>query len=240
MVNVVCLKWGTKFGPEYVNRLFYAVRRNTSIPFAFHCFTDNSEGLHKDIETHPLPHKLPGEGWWQKLYLFSNDIDIEGRIVFMDLDTLITGNIDDILSHNKGFVVLHDFFLIRMPNRKDRWGLGKEAVQSSIMSWEARKHTHIWTEFVKDAENIVRSYHPHGDQRWIQFQQKERLYWQDLFPNHIVSYKVHCGEKLASNARIVCYHGKPSIPESINTTTKVQGYTLKPAAWVKEYWKDEI
>ena len=43
--NVICIKWGTKFGPEYVNRLYHMVEKNLSIPHRFVCFTDNSEGL---------------------------------------------------------------------------------------------------------------------------------------------------------------------------------------------------
>jgi hypothetical protein len=26
--NVICMKWGTKYGPEYVNRLYAMVRRH--------------------------------------------------------------------------------------------------------------------------------------------------------------------------------------------------------------------
>ena len=26
--NVICVKWGTKFGPEYVNRLYKMVEKN--------------------------------------------------------------------------------------------------------------------------------------------------------------------------------------------------------------------
>ena len=30
-VNVVCMKWGTRYGPEWVNRLYGMVRRNSPI-----------------------------------------------------------------------------------------------------------------------------------------------------------------------------------------------------------------
>lgn len=240
MINVVCLKFGNKYDARYVNRLFWAVRRNTTVPFKFHCFTEQTNGIVSDIKTHPLPHNLPGVGWWHKLYMFSKDIPIEGRIFYVDLDTLVTGNLDDLLSFNKGFMCLRDLFLARMsPHYKDRFGTAKEAVGSGVMSWEAGKHTQIWDSFIKNPQAVVQSLHPHGDQKWIQKQQTERRYWQDKFPGQIVSFKVHCRNGLPRNTRIVCYHGKPSIPESINKTTKVQGYTIPPTKWIKKYWKDE-
>jgi hypothetical protein len=172
--------------------------------------------------------------------LFSSSVGLTGRVVYFDLDTLITGNIDNILQHNTGFVVLHDFYRIMQPNRRDKFGLGSEAVGSGVMSWEAGNHAHIWNTFVANPQQAINSLKPHGDQKWIERQQSDRLYWQDLFPEQFISFKVHCRNGLPDNARVVCYHGKPSIPESINNTTKVQGYTLQPAPWVEEYWKDEL
>ena len=44
MKNVICMKWGDKFGPEYVNRLHRMVEKNLTIPHRFVCFTDNGDG----------------------------------------------------------------------------------------------------------------------------------------------------------------------------------------------------
>ena len=35
MANIICMKWGTKYGPEYVNRLASMVKRNITIPYRF-------------------------------------------------------------------------------------------------------------------------------------------------------------------------------------------------------------
>lgn len=227
MYNVACIKWGTKFTPEYVNRLFYGVRRNANVPFAFHCFTDNDAGIDSKIQTHPLPHKNV-EGWWQKLYLFSDEIPIEGRVLFLDLDTLVVDNIDHFITHNKGFTVMRDL-----------WRRGRDDVGSAVMSFEIGKHTHIWNTFIENPVAAVKSLHPHGDQKWIQRHQTERNYWQDKYPNQIVSFKSHCRQGVPSHARLICYHGKPSIIESITTTTRVQGFVIKPTPWVNKYWKDD-
>lgn len=232
MINVVCLKWGTKYGSEYVNRLYKAVTRHTTIPFTFHCFTENPVGIDQGVVTHPLPYQGL-DGWWNKLYLFSKDVPLTGRVFFIDLDTLITGNIDQLLQHNTGFVVLRDFF-----TGIAKTVIGNDNMGSGLLSWETGQHTHIWNTFAADPHRAIQSLHPHGDQKWVQRQQTDRLYWQDLFPNQVVSYKVHCRDGLPADARVVCYHGKPSIPESINNTTKAQWWVINPAPWVADHWKD--
>ena len=79
--NVICIKWGTKFSFEYVNRLYKMVEKNLTVPHRFVCFTDDSEGILEEIETRPLPELndtgLP-EKAWKKLGLFTNQLaDLE-------------------------------------------------------------------------------------------------------------------------------------------------------------------
>jgi len=228
MYNVICLKHGTKYDSDYVNKLYFGMKRNTTVDFLFHCFTDDNDGIHEDIIPHPLPYKNV-EGWWQKLYLFSDEINIEGRILFLDLDTLITGNIDKYITHNDGFVTLRDF-----------WAKG-DNVGSAILSYEVGKHKKIWDTFIIDPQKAITELAPHGDQKWIQKHHRanERTYWQDLFPNEVLSFKTHCRGGVPPDGKIICFHGKPSIPESINTITRVQGFVIPPTKWVEEYWKNE-
>lgn len=233
MINIVCLKWGTKYSPEYVNRLYYGVRRNLTIPFAFHCFTEDSGGFDEDVVVHPLPHRNIGEevaGWWQKIYLFAPDNGLSGRVFYLDLDTLIVGNIDHLVTTPQPLVVLRDFMNLQNNN-----------MGSGVMAWNQEEVSHLWDKFFNNNPiAIAKSFHPHGDQRYIQREQQQRSYWQDLFPTEVISYKVHCRDGLPEGAKIVCFHGKPSIPESISTTTKVHGYTLPPAPWVKDYWNNDF
>ena len=226
MYNVVCLKWGDKFTPEYVNRLFYGVRRNTTVPFTFHCFTEDSTGLDPEIQIQPLKHPEI-QGWWQKLYLFSDEVDIDGRVLFIDLDTLIVGNIDLYVVHGSGFAVMQDL-----------WQKGKN-VSSALMNFETHKHKHIWDSFVADPKAAIRSLHPHGDQKWIQKHPDAKIFWPTMYPNEIVSFKSDCRGGIPPKAKIICYHGKPSIIESMTIRTNVQRFVIPPTPWVAEYWKDE-
>ena len=55
MKNVICMKWGTKFSPEYVNVLASRVKKNITGDYRFVCFTDDTTGLSPLVETRPLP-----------------------------------------------------------------------------------------------------------------------------------------------------------------------------------------
>ncbi len=45
--HILCMKWGTKYGPEYVNRLYAMVRRHLQGDFNFVCLTDNAQGIRR-------------------------------------------------------------------------------------------------------------------------------------------------------------------------------------------------
>ena len=196
MINVICLKWGNKYDAEYVNKLYRGVCRNLALPFEFTCFTENSIGIDPYIKIEPLPFNRI-TSWWQKLYLFSPHVPLSGRVFYIDLDTLITGNIDDIASVDTGFVVLRDFFF------RVAQGVNTHSMGSGLMSWDVGKHQQIWNNFIDAPAKHASQLHPHGDQRWIQKQELNRVYWQDLFPEQIVSFKCFLlyGDDLASTGK---------------------------------------
>ena len=53
-VNIVCMKWGTRYGPEWVDRLYGMVMRNTSWTVRFVCLTDDGTGIRPEVEIKPL------------------------------------------------------------------------------------------------------------------------------------------------------------------------------------------
>ena len=233
MVKIICLKWGVLYGPEYVNRLYNGIKRNCSLPFELHCFTDDSNGIDGRVITHPLPHSDTIFSWWNKIWLFSDEVPFEKdeRLFYLDLDTLITGNIDYLLMDNTGgLVMLQDFY----------WGLAKSATQSAsgVMAWNAKRHTHVWNSFIAEPHGAMQSVHPHGDQVFIGKALRNNIsYWQDLYPNQIVSFKVHCRETLPASAKIVCFHGNPSIPEAATMSWKSWKYEAEAQPWIMDYWK---
>lgn len=234
MINVVCLKWGDKYGPEYVNRLYLAIKRNTTLDFQFWCLTENTHGILPAIKTLPLLFPDHLESWWNKISLFSSDngLPLGEQIFYIDLDTLIVRNIDSLfkVALVPEIVVLRDFYQ----------GLAKTAgmIGSGLMSWKHGNYDHIWEKFWKDPSAAIDSVSPHGDQAWIWSQLSSCRYWQVLCPGAVVSFKMHCQQGIPPDAKIICYHGTPSIPESVTYQGRQWRWNLTPQPWVLDHWKD--
>ncbi len=78
-VTVLCVRFGQKYGPDYVERLRNMVSRHMTIPYEFACLTDD-------------PNHIPGvrtiyqrssgyiKPWWHKIHMFDPTLDVSGRI----------------------------------------------------------------------------------------------------------------------------------------------------------------
>jgi hypothetical protein len=53
--HIITLKWGTRYGPGYVNRLAASVGRNSNSPITINCFTDDPSGIDPSVQIHPIP-----------------------------------------------------------------------------------------------------------------------------------------------------------------------------------------
>lgn len=176
-LNVVCLKHGTKYGPEYVNKLHSMILRHLTVPHRFVCFTDNEQGLNADIEVRTLPADQGLHGWWWKLYLFQPGHFPNGdTILFFDLDMVIVSNIDKLIEYLPAeFVGLED--VGRIFNRAPKLG-------SAVMRWPANKFSDIWENFNANRNLALKM---HGDQDWIWAIGKGYI---KFFPREwIISYK---------------------------------------------------
>ena len=208
MLNICCIRAGDHFSPAYVSVLFDSVRRNLADGFEgkFICFTDQADPLDDAIEVRPLPANLPG--WWSKLALFKPGLFPDGeRVLFFDLDTLITGRLDEIAAYDGPFAILRDFF------RPD-------GLQSAVMAWRAGECSEIWASY--EAAGCPMD-DTGGDQVWIERTQLAcAVRLQDVFPGAFVSFKQIKGPP--EKASVVCFHGRPR-PHEIQF------------GWVPEVWK---
>lgn len=105
---IVCMKWGSLYPSEYVNVLYNAVKANCKSKYRFICFTDNHNGLLPEIEVRPIVDmELPERAWrsgaWPKISVFTREaFNFEGRALFIDLDTIITGDLESFFNTSNG------------------------------------------------------------------------------------------------------------------------------------------
>lgn len=225
MITVACVYWGTKFPEKYVYNLKAAVKRNTTVKHRFVALTDR--GL-PGIE---CVYLKPGyKGWWNKMQVFNNTLGLGNRVVYLDLDTVITGNIDWLLNYDGDFMGIEDLGATNwwQPHLKGR-------LQTGLMSFNMNKMYPIWQEFNLWGEEKVRTYR--GDGEYLQDLLKKRDFAQALYPGQVKSYKYHVYPDNIDKASIVCFHGRPSIEEAISTTIKTARMTYYKQDWIKDYWK---
>jgi hypothetical protein len=232
MKNVLCIKWGSKYSADYVNKLYSMVERHLSLSHRFVCLTEDTTGLNSEIETRPL---LRTELKWSytKFELFEKELhDITGQILFLDLDVVINNSIDDLFlfEPDAKFVGIKD------------WKI--DCINASCMRFYVGEHSYVidnWYEAVKTkftegeffdkalgAEKKIyqdlNSFPPAvywGDQEWTTRQLKEQNVDIIHYPfDWLQSYKY--GYDM--NSKIVIFHGSPK-PHEVEDT------------WVKENWK---
>ena len=196
MLQIVCINAGNYLGrgKEYVQILADMVSRNLAEGYEgqFTVFTDDPED-YPGINKRPLPHDGLN-GWFNKLALFKKGVFDEGdRVIFLDLDTVLAGPLDDIFAYNGKFAILRDFYR--------PWGK-----QSSVMAWTPCEDTyHIWNSFeASEFPNM-----PGGDQEWIELTYQNPDIWQDLYPGRFVSFKVHCKDGPPKKSSVIVFHGNP-------------------------------
>lgn len=184
-----------EFKPAHVTALQTQVARWA--PFAtFECLSDVDV---PGVNCRKLQRNWPG--WWSKLELF--DPALGGDFLFMDLDTVITGPLDDFEKISKR-TLLRDFY---RDGTKLRDGLG-----GGLIYLPRGEGGEVWNEFTANPRSAMQMYR-RGDQ-WL-FEKfwlgTDTARWQDVLPGQVVSWKVHCAknDRVPPEARVVCFHGQP-------------------------------
>lgn len=225
MITVTCVLWGNKFSEEYVHKMKSMVKRNTTIDHNFVCFSD------RDIEGVDTKLLQPGlNSWWNKMQVFNTKYRLSERIVYLDLDTIITNNIDWLLNYKGKFMGIEDVGAINahQPHLIDK-------LQSGVMAWDYSSNGRVWDLFSKNpmATNIFR-----GDGEYLDSVMFLPDMVQKLYPGRLKSYKYQVyPNKLTNKTSIVCFHGRPSIKNAISSTTKTPSRVYTAQNWIKDYWK---
>jgi hypothetical protein len=253
-VNVICMKWGSMYGPEYVNRLHRAVARHLQRPHRFVCMADDGTGLDAEVEVRPLPSLgLPAghqDRRWQKLAVYGRELfDLKGVALFLDLDLVIVGSLEPFFEHPGRFLILRDDDLFRSkPLRKlrparDRF-LGSVG-NSSVFRFEIGAHPEILDAYLADPEAATARFEI--SQQFLTFQ-LQRLgllqYWPEGW---CVSFKNACVPRLwrsyfanpviPPGALIVVFAGSPKMSEVMGGGGSRWYRRIGPAPWLHEAWR---
>jgi hypothetical protein len=169
MLTVVTWLWSQKgrqiqYKPEYVNTWGRMISRHLTIPHRLLCITDNPEGI--EIDTYPLwpfPDVI-NPAWgvtrpqcYVRLKAFSTEMrDILGdRFVSIDLDCVVTGNLDAMLSRTEDFII-------------NRGETKRNTYNGSMWMMNTGAREQVWTTFSQAGiKRALANGYMGSDQAWI-------------------------------------------------------------------------
>ncbi|MEM8855654.1 MAG: hypothetical protein AAGD34_18265 [Pseudomonadota bacterium] len=242
--TIVCMKWGTAYGADYANTLHNMVLRHTARPLRFVCFTDDAAGLDPAIEPKPLPPiDLPASHqWkaWRKIALTQKDLgDVTGRFLFIDLDVVVTGTIDDFFDHapDASYCVIENW---TQPGS----GIGN----TSVFRLDVGSHTEVYDTLMADPEGTVARFP--NSQTFQSRTISERTFWpapwcvsfkHALVPRFPMNYVRPAA--LPADAKVICFTGYPNPdhardgvwPEKV--WYKRLRKKIRPTPWIAEHWR---
>ena len=248
-VNIVCMKWGDKYGPEYVNILYGMVNRNITLPFRFICLTEKPEGIRSEVDIKPLPYfEEPGPEYlryclaWRKIAVFDEKFyDIEGKILFLDLDVVIIDNIDCFFGFSEKLSIIENW------SQK-----GRLIGQASAFCFEKGKYSHLLEKYRQEPELVLKN-----ETEQVYITRELGLGNFDYFPDEwCKSFKFHCmpggflnsfvtPTKIPKNVKIIVFHGHPNPDEAISGVWgghvpwfKKFYKTIKPTKWIADFWHE--
>lgn len=250
-LTCICIKWGTLYPTEHVNRLYRAVLRNTSRRVSFYCMTDDAVGLDPDITVLPLADQpydtrmqaaqktVKKQGALRKIAMFDPSLFAQdvGTVLALDLDILITGNLDEMADFAPGHIAMRGPF---KPGASPyTYGEG------SFIKFEPANHGFLYTQMRDAPEDSVRMCQG-SEQTYTSTLATQRGLFTAYPDAWIVSFKYHCrpprpfnllrAPTLPDQAKVVCFHGRPNVDEAKDGFRSDPFHATRPAQWITDNW----
>lgn len=248
--TILCIKWGSKYGSRYVNRLYRGVGRHLDGPFRFVCLTDDATGIDPGVDVQPLPvtpfdeaafDARKGGETWRKVGLLQPGLaDLTGDTLFLDLDIVLTGDLNPLFEYCPGqFCVIQDWLERRrrfLPGRDGRVG------NTSVFRFNPERHRIAYDRFVREQNQVLESFRI--EQQYMSSALAEDMvFWPHQW---VCSFKRNCRPLFPLNhfktpvqpaeMRILVFHGYPLPDQAV---TGYQGGVFKstlPAPWIERCW----
>lgn len=242
-LTVATCLWGTWSGGSgiiHANRLFRMLTRHCSFNFRFVLFLDainwpQCGDLVDGIEARVLD--VPSwEGCLPKMWCYNPANGIKsGRVIVMDLDTVIVGDIDEMFSYGGKFISRKD----ELSPHHAQSGGGMQGFAAGSMAW-------AWDMFVGDPAamevNTMLDGTPACERQFIRRYVADGEFWADVYPGHMQHYARQLlkrnrlqrayvvGGKMVQyelgNSRVVVFSGAPKLHELPKTDP------------LRRYWED--
>lgn len=221
MLTVVTWWWGDKYDSSYVIKVANGFRRYLTTPHRFLCITDKKDVRLSGVEMRPIidTELLKVPGCFARLRMFDPEWQmangIDDRLVCVDLDVVVTEQLDRLFDREETFVILQGANSFNpCPYNGSLWML------------KAGCHREIWDDFSLEAASKIKFHEFPDDQGWFWHKMPGAAGWFVALSG-IWSFRKRGWpqyDRLPSNARLVCFPGS-------NDPSK-----YKNLPWIQKYW----
>lgn len=242
---ILCMKWGAKYGSEYVNRLYAMVRRNLTGEFTFVCLTDDTTGIRSEVVCRAivsldLPKGAPERGW-TKLTTFAPDLASHMGVaagstaLFLDIDVVIVGALDEFFATPGDFLIIHDY---KRPSRITG--------NSSVYRFRLGAHPDVLDYFRGNFDTVRKVFR--NEQAYLSdfiHRQGKLQYWPGAW---CPSFKYHSIPRWPTNywrepfvpqgARVIVFHGECNPPDALAGRRNRALRFIKPTHYVAAHWRE--
>jgi hypothetical protein len=249
--NVVCMKWGTRYGAHWVNRLYGMVRRNTTWTIRFVCFTDDTAGIRPEVECQPLPKVRfdPAIGkYWPKLGLMQEGLGgLAGMTLFLDLDLVIIGSLDPFFTHEGRFCIIREW-------KDPHLGFGN----SSVVRYFIGEERGVLDKFYATPPDVIRDRYDFKEQNFLTKAVDEVTFWPD---DWCVPFSLAClphnrvlrffsTPKMPAGGKILVFFGSITPESAMRGEHEIKKRVgtgrpfrptrrrFRPAPWIADHWKE--
>ena len=162
-----------KYRDAHVWDIFWQVKKYFKHSYTFNLLTNFTTIMHPDIKIIDVS-KWQYDGWWNKMLLFSPEIDKEGINIYFDLDLTIQKDITDIdqFIFPRLLTAVYSFWkpIDWLELDKQEKNVQEDPdmrfptfYNSSVMGWVGHTMHQVWRDFYKDDQYIMNQYRGNDD-----------------------------------------------------------------------------
>ena len=170
MLKICTVYFGDLYTPDYVGKLFDSIKRNSSIPFQSVCISDNPN-VEADLVL-PYNHFSDVKKHWHKLKFFSPHFADQypgDDIIVMDIDQVITNNIDDLIGYP-----VHDNELVTY----GIWWKSLLHTNGGFYKFKSGGLKFVWDDFIENPEYWQMHYYINGDVHFKYYGEQNYVDWK--------------------------------------------------------------
>jgi hypothetical protein len=193
LLTVCTWRWGSKYPGHYVDRLSAGLERHLKQPFRFEVFSPLAEDVHLTKILGCFCRLRMFDPAWQARH------GIDDRLVCIDLDTVMTGSLDELFDRPEKFVILQG------ANASNPCPFN-----GSLMMLRAGARPDVWADFsIKRAGEVPFFAFP-DDQGWLWHKIPDAAGWKVGPDSGVYAYQKPGwpeDNQLPADARVVAFPG---------------------------------